>query len=162
MRGVWKSQKNIAQEWGLSNFCCKNIYKMRDLELIRGSRGSRGSGVKKCGSDPPFHARRWSGWRESKQTPSNKQISLADASCRRPSVLIWWVVSIEEGFCSSQRQEEDTNAKVAHKDQRSAQRQKYHTKTKVGRKDQSSTPRQRLHVKTRVSYKEKSVTHRQK
>ena len=33
----WKSQKNIAPERHPSHFCCKNTYKMPDLELIRGS-----------------------------------------------------------------------------------------------------------------------------
>ncbi len=68
-RGM-KKLKNIAPECQPSHFCCKNIWKMHDLELIRGSRlsrgsrgspGSRGSGVRECGSDPPFHTRRGPG-----------------------------------------------------------------------------------------------------
>ncbi len=32
-----------------------------DLPDLPDPTASAGSGVKKCGSDPPFHARRWSG-----------------------------------------------------------------------------------------------------
>ncbi len=58
-RGMNKSKKNIAPEWCPSICCCKNIYKMRDLELIRGSAGLSGltgSGVSSRCSDPPQHA----------------------------------------------------------------------------------------------------------
>ena len=34
-----------------------------------GARGARGSGVSKCCSDPPFHTRRGSGWRELNKLP---------------------------------------------------------------------------------------------
>ncbi len=58
--GYEKVEKHIAPEWGPSIFCCKNIYKMRDLEFIRGSPGSPGSRqfpgndvASRC-SEPPF------------------------------------------------------------------------------------------------------------
>ncbi len=78
MRGVWKVKKHIAPECQPSHYCRKNIWKMHDLELIRGSRlspgsrlssGSSGSGVRECGSDPPFHTRREPGWRQSNKLP---------------------------------------------------------------------------------------------
>ncbi len=62
-----KIKTRIASECQPSHFCCKYIWKMHDLELIRGSRlspgssGSSGSGVRECGSDPPFYTRRRSG-----------------------------------------------------------------------------------------------------
>ncbi len=46
-----------------------------------------------------------------------------------PQFSFGGLFQLKKGFCSSQRQEEDTNAQVAHKDQRSAQRQKWHTNT---------------------------------
>ncbi len=62
MRGVWKSQKHIAPECQPSHFCCKNIWKMHDLELIRGSSGSttirriRRIGCQQPLFGPPQHA----------------------------------------------------------------------------------------------------------
>ncbi len=49
--------------------------KMSFLELARGARGATGasgSGVSKCCSDPPFHTRRGSGWRELNKLPQNR------------------------------------------------------------------------------------------
>ena len=65
MRGVWKSQKNIAPERHPSHFCSKNWRKMLDLEFIPGSRGSRGSGPRTAARHLP-NTRRGSGWRELK------------------------------------------------------------------------------------------------
>ena len=55
--GYEKVEQNIAPEWGPSNICCKNTYKMRDLELIRQSRGFPGfrqNDVAARCSEPPF------------------------------------------------------------------------------------------------------------
>ena len=68
--GYEKVKKNIAPEWGPSNFCCKNTYNLHDLEFIRGSSGSAGSGGSKRAPNPTFHTRRGPGWRELTQTPS--------------------------------------------------------------------------------------------
>ena len=72
----------------LSNWCFGPIlggaWPAKVSEIIerviknRGSRNSSaaaaaasGSGVIKCCSEPPLHTRRWPGWRELEQTPSN-------------------------------------------------------------------------------------------
>ncbi len=94
MRGPWKNQqKKSRRSVTRVTKYSKKTTNLHDLEFIprsRGSAGSRGSGVRSRGSEPPFHARRGPGWRELKQTPSNEMCCHGTSFEGRVIVSILW------------------------------------------------------------------------